>query len=219
VGLHNVSNCLAAAAVGRRLGIDWPVIAAGVERVGVVPGRLEAVCCGQPFHVWVDYAHTPQALASVLQSLRPITPGRVLCLFGAGGDRDRAKRPLMAAAVEAGADMIVVTSDNPRSEDPHRIIGEIVAGFRRVRALAIEPDRRAAIDLVLGVAEPGDCVLLAGKGHEAYQIIGDRRLPLDDRIVAAEFLGKNFGAAASQVGAGTEKRPDRSPRRRVACGA
>ncbi len=220
VGLHNVYNCLAAAAVGRRLGFDWPTIAAGIERVRVAPGRLEAVRCGQPFHVWVDYAHTPQALASVLQGLRAITPGRVLCLFGAGGDRDRTKRPLMAAAVEASADMIVVTSDNPRTEDPHRIIGEITAGFRRVHALAIEPDRRAAIEFILGVAGPGDCVLLAGKGHEAYQIIGDRKLPFDDRIVAAEFLGRNFRATdEGRVGAGTEKRPDQSPRRRVACGA
>ncbi len=219
VGLHNVSNCLAAAAACRQLGFGWSAIAAGIAQVGFVPGRLEAVPCGQPFDVWVDYAHTPQALAAVLQSLRAVTPGRVLCLFGAGGDRDRTKRTLMAAAVETGADMIVVTSDNPRTEDPHQIIGEIVAGFRRARALAIEPDRRAAIELVLSVAEPGDCVLLAGKGHEAYQIIGDRKLPFDDRIVAAEFLRKNFGATAGEVGAGTEKRPDRSPRRRVACGA
>jgi UDP-N-acetylmuramoyl-L-alanyl-D-glutamate--2,6-diaminopimelate ligase len=220
VGLHNVYNCLAAAAVGRRLGLDWPVIGAGIERLCQVPGRLEAVHGEQPYHVWVDYAHTPQALAAVLQSLRTITPGRVLCLFGAGGDRDRTKRPLMAAAVEAGAEMIVVTSDNPRTEDPQRIIGEIVAGFRRVHALAIEPDRRAAIEFILGVAEPGDCVLLAGKGHEAYQIIGDRKLPFDDRVVAAEFLRRNFGAAeTSRVGAGTEKRPDQSPRRQMACGA
>lgn len=221
VGTHNVYNCLAAAVVGRRIGLDWDTIRRGIGQVCGVPGRLEAVQCGQPFHVFVDYAHTPDAVGSVLKSLRAITPGKIVCLMGAGGDRDRTKRPLMAQAAEAVADMIVVTSDNPRTEDPHRIIGEIAAGFRRVHALAIEPDRRAAIELVLSVADPGDCVLLAGKGHENYQIIGTERLPFDDRLVAAECLAKFYpsGTESSEVGAGTEERHPALPRRLIACGA
>jgi len=141
--------------------------------------------------------------------------------MGAGGDRDRTKRPLMAQAAEAVADMIVVTSDNPRTEDRLRIISEIVSGFRRIHALAIEPDRRTAIKLVLSVAEPGDCVLLAGKGHENYQIIGTERQPFDDRLVAAECLAKFYpiGTGSSEVGAGTEERHPALPRRLVACGA
>ncbi len=223
VGEHNVANCLAAIAVGHCQGLDWETIRAGVEQVAGVPGRMEPVSYGGSpgFHVLVDYAHTPDAVASVLRSVRAVTPGRVLCLFGAGGDRDRTKRPLMAQAAEAVADMIVVTSDNPRTEEPHQIIGEIVAGFRRVHALAIEPDRRKAIELVLSVAEPGDCVLIAGKGHETYQIIGTERLPFDDRLVAAECLAKNYpiGTESTEAGAGTEERHPALPRRLVACGA
>jgi len=223
VGTHNVYNCLAAVAVGRRIGLDWETIRRGIAQLHGVPGRLEAVHCGQPFHVFVDYAHTPDAVASVLKSLRSITPGKIFCLLGAGGDRDRTKRPLMAQAAEAVADMIVVTSDNPRTEDAQRIISEIVVGFRRVHALAIEPDRRAAIKLVLSVAEPGDCVLLAGKGHENYQIFGTQRQPFDDRLVAAECLANSYpnpiGTDSSEAGAGTEERHPALPRRLIACGA
>jgi UDP-N-acetylmuramoyl-L-alanyl-D-glutamate--2,6-diaminopimelate ligase len=226
VGSHNVYNCLAAAVVGRRIGLDWGTIRRGIAQVHGVPGRLESVNCGQPFHVFVDYAHTPDAVGSVLKSLRAIARGRVLCLLGAGGDRDRTKRPLMAQAAEAVADMIVITSDNPRTESPQRIISEIVAGFRRAHALAIEPDRRAAIEFVLSVAEPGDCVLLAGKGHENYQIIGTERQPFDDRLVAAECLVKLYpntpstsGTESCDDGAGTEERHPALPRRLIACGA
>jgi len=219
VGTHNVYNCLAAAVVGRRMGLDWQTIRAGIERVQGVPGRLEAVRCGQPFHVFVDYAHTPDAVASVLKALRAITQGRIICVFGAGGDRDRTKRPLMAEAAEAVADMIVVTSDNPRTEEPQQIIREIVAGFRRTHSLAIEPDRRTAIELALAAAQPGDCVLIAGKGHENYQIIGAERLPFDDRQVAAECLATLSGTVPFSSGAGTEKRHSGLPRGRMACGA
>jgi UDP-N-acetylmuramoyl-L-alanyl-D-glutamate--2,6-diaminopimelate ligase len=217
VGRHNVYNCLAAAAVGRRLGYSWDVIRAGIEAVRGVPGRLEPVQCGQPFHVFVDYAHTPDAINSVLSALKSVTQGRILCVFGAGGDRDRSKRPIMAQAAEAIADMIVVTSDNPRTENPQRIIGEIVAGFRRTHALAIEPDRRKAIEFALASAQAGDCVLIAGKGHESYQIIGTERLPFDDRQVAVDYLAKQSGTV--RFGAGTEKRHSGPPRGRFACGA
>jgi UDP-N-acetylmuramoyl-L-alanyl-D-glutamate--2,6-diaminopimelate ligase len=171
------------------------------------------------FHVFVDYAHTPDAIASVLAGLRAIASGRVLCLFGAGGDRDRSKRPLMAQAAESCADMIVVTSDNPRTENPQRIIGEIVAGFSRTHALAIEPDRRKAIEFVLSRAQPGDCVLLAGKGHESYQIVGSERIPFDDRQVAAQYLSRQNESVVLASGAGTEKRHSAPPRGRLACGA
>jgi UDP-N-acetylmuramoyl-L-alanyl-D-glutamate--2,6-diaminopimelate ligase len=207
-GEHNVYNLLAAAAVGRRYGIAWDVIRAGLERVSAIPGRLERVRCGQPFGVLVDYAHTPAAIRSVLASLRRVCTGRILCLFGAGGDRDRTKRPLLAQAVEAAADAIVVTSDNPRSEDPRRIIREIVAGFRRRQPDEVEPDRRKAIELVLAMAQPGDCVLIAGKGHESYQIVGTQRLPFDDRAVAGEYLAKRYGTG------GTEQEPEQNKRQR-----
>jgi UDP-N-acetylmuramoyl-L-alanyl-D-glutamate--2,6-diaminopimelate ligase len=217
VGTHNVYNCLAAAAVGRRLGFAWEFIRSGIEAVRGVPGRLEAVQCGQPFHVFVDYAHTPDAIASVLKGMRAIATGRILCVFGAGGDRDRSKRPLMAQAAEAIADMIVVTSDNPRTESPQRIIGEVVAGFRRTYALAIEPDRRKAIEFALSLAQPGDCVVIAGKGHESYQIVGTERLPFDDRQVATEYLAKQ--SETVPFGAGTEKRRSAPHQGRFACGA
>jgi UDP-N-acetylmuramoyl-L-alanyl-D-glutamate--2,6-diaminopimelate ligase len=207
-GEHNVYNLLAAAAVGRRYGIAWDVIRAGLEGVAAIPGRLERVRCGQPFGVLVDYAHTPGAIRSVLASLRRVCTGRILCLFGAGGDRDRTKRPLMAQAVEAAADAIVVTSDNPRSEDPRRIIREIVAGFRRRQPDEVEPDRRKAIELILAMARPGDCVLIAGKGHESYQIVGTQRLPFSDRAVAVEYLAKHYGSG------GTEQEPEPNQRQR-----
>jgi UDP-N-acetylmuramoyl-L-alanyl-D-glutamate--2,6-diaminopimelate ligase len=215
-GEHNVYNCLAAASAGRRWGLDWPTIQAGVERVREVPGRLQPVRCGQPFQVLVDYAHSPDAIRCVLQGLRAATQGRILILFGAGGDRDRTKRPLMAQAAEAIADMVVVTSDNPRTEDPQRIIREIMTGFRRAHALAVEPDRRAAIELILSVARPGDCVVIAGKGHESYQIVGDQRLPFDDRQVAAEFLAKRSGRTGTLSGDGTEQRHSTPSRRDAA---
>ncbi|MDD4267873.1 MAG: UDP-N-acetylmuramoyl-L-alanyl-D-glutamate--2,6-diaminopimelate ligase [Pirellulales bacterium] len=191
IGTHHVYNCLVAAAVGLAYGIDLPTIVQGLEKVDHVPGRLERIECGQPFGVFVDYAHTPEALGSVLATLREVTAGRILCVFGAGGNRDREKRPLMGRAVRAGADLAIVTNDNPRDEDPEQIVREILAGVAGAAGAEVVFDRREAIGRALGAAEPGDCVLIAGKGHEACQIVGDRTLPLDDRQVARTWLYEN----------------------------
>lgn len=196
VGRHNISNCLAAATAATALGVSIPEIVAGLERFRGAPGRLERIDAGQPFQVFVDYAHTDDALRRCLQALRSLTAGRVICVFGAGGDRDRSKRPLLGQAAMV-ADQAIITSDNPRSEDPLRIIEEIASGFDRARGgLVIEPDRGRAIRQALELAQPGDCVLIAGKGHEQEQIIGDQRLPFDDRAVARAVLWELAGREA-----------------------
>jgi UDP-N-acetylmuramoyl-L-alanyl-D-glutamate--2,6-diaminopimelate ligase len=162
----------------------------GLARARGVRGRFEAVRAGQPFTVLVDYSHTPDSLENALRAARAVAAGRVLAVFGCGGDRDRGKRPLMGAIGARLADRSFVTSDNPRSEEPGAIIAEIVAGVPdELRArVAVEPDRRAAIGLALRDAGPGDVVVIAGKGHEQGQTIGARKLPFDDRVVAAEVL-------------------------------
>ena len=180
IGTHHIYNCLVAAAVGLAYQIDLPTIVRGLEDVKMIPGRLQRIECGQPFGVFVDYAHTPDALAAALQTLRGVTAGRLICVFGAGGDRDRQKRPLMAREVEAHADMVVVTTDNPRGEDPGAIVADLMGGFERPAAIRRVDDRAEAIGVSLEAARPGDCVLIAGKGHEDYQIIGDQRLAFDD---------------------------------------
>jgi len=188
IGRHNVSNCLAAAASAVRAGISLDVIASGIESLALVPGRLERVDCRQSFDVFVDYAHTDDALRCCIGFLRRLALGRVICVFGAGGDRDRSKRPLLGRAA-AEADLAVVTSDNPRSEHPEQIIHEILAGFPlSQREPYVEVDRAEAIRWALEQAEPGDCVLVAGKGHELEQIIGTERIPFDDREVVRTLL-------------------------------
>jgi UDP-N-acetylmuramoyl-L-alanyl-D-glutamate--2,6-diaminopimelate ligase len=156
-----------------------------------VPGRFEPVDAGQPFTVLVDYAHTPDGLENVLRSAREITDGRLICVFGCGGDRDRGKRPLMGAVVRRLADVAVVTSDNPRSEEPAAIIADITGGF----AMDVEVDRRLAIERAVGMAAPGDVVVIAGKGHEQGQELADRTVPFDDRDVARAALAALAGAA------------------------
>ena len=188
IGRHHIYNCLTAAAVGLAYGIDLPTVVRGLEAVECVPGRLQRIECGQPFGVFVDFAHTPDALIGCLKALREVTAGRVICVFGAGGDRDRKKRPLMGQAVEHGADIAVVTSDNPRSEDPQAIADEILEGFQAPATARVLLDRVEAIHWSLGHAVPGDCVLIAGKGHETEQIIGDQRIPLDDCDVVRRWL-------------------------------
>jgi UDP-N-acetylmuramoyl-L-alanyl-D-glutamate--2,6-diaminopimelate ligase len=192
-GRFNVENVLGAVAAARLLGIEDEDVVKGVEHVAGVPGRFEAVDEGQPFAVVVDYAHTPEALENVLAEARRLAAGRLLCVFGCGGDRDRAKRPLMGEVVSRLADSAIVTSDNPRSEDPDGIIAEILAGMDGREQ--VEPDRAAAIALAIEAAEEGDVVVIAGKGHEQGQELGDRTIPFDDREVARDAL-RRLGAPA-----------------------
>jgi UDP-N-acetylmuramoyl-L-alanyl-D-glutamate--2,6-diaminopimelate ligase len=183
-GRFNLENAAAAAAAARALGVDEDAIKRGIEAVERVPGRFDRVDEGQPFTVLVDYAHTPGALESMLESARGLTRGKVICVFGAGGDRDRAKRPQMGRVVTELADVALVTSDNPRSEDPAAIAAEIVAGLE----VEVELDRRVAIERALELARDGDVVVIAGKGHEQGQEIAGRKLPFDDHEVAREAL-------------------------------
>jgi UDP-N-acetylmuramoyl-L-alanyl-D-glutamate--2,6-diaminopimelate ligase len=189
-GVPNVLNALAAATAADAIGIDPVDVAAGLGTVEGVPGRLEPLDCGQPFTVLVDYAHTPDGLRQVLGSIRRAAPGASLTVvFGCGGDRDRAKRPLMAAVATELADRVVLTSDNPRHEDPLAIMAEAAAGAVRPEVLVTEPDRAAAIALAVGQARAGDVVIIAGKGHETGQIVGDVVVPFDDRQAARDALG------------------------------
>jgi UDP-N-acetylmuramoyl-L-alanyl-D-glutamate--2,6-diaminopimelate ligase len=188
LGRHNASNASAAFTAGLALGIDPRTIMRGLELAPPVPGRLERVDTGRPFEVIVDYAHTPDALVHALGAVREHVSGRILTVFGCGGDRDRGKRPLMGRAAAEGSDVAWVTSDNPRSEDPRSIADAIVAGAPAA-ALRIELDRRAAIGAALAEARPGDAVLIAGKGHETTQTFADRTVPFDDREVARALAG------------------------------
>ena len=183
-GRFNVENALAAGAAARALGVDDETIRTGLEALDRVPGRFERVDEGQPFTVLVDYAHTPGALETALRSARELDRGRVICVFGAGGDRDRSKRPLMGQVVSELADVALVTSDNPRGEDPAAIASEIAGDLE----LDIELDRRRAIGRALESARAGDVVVIAGKGHEQGQEIAGSKLPFDDREVARDAL-------------------------------
>jgi UDP-N-acetylmuramoyl-L-alanyl-D-glutamate--2,6-diaminopimelate ligase len=185
-GRFNVENALGALAAARELGIDDAAIKRGLESVRGVPGRFEQVDEGQPFAVIVDYAHKPGALEHVLRAARDLAEGRVISVLGAGGDRDRGKRPLMGAIASSLADIVIVTSDNPRSEDPLAIIDEIVAGADG--DVHVEPDRAAAIARAIGLAREGDVVLIAGKGAEQGQQFADRTVPFDDRESARNAL-------------------------------
>jgi UDP-N-acetylmuramoyl-L-alanyl-D-glutamate--2,6-diaminopimelate ligase len=196
-GHFNVENALAAIAACDVLGVAVAASAAALADSQRAPGRFEPVEAGQPFAVLVDYAHTPDSLENVLRAARRLTEGRLVCVFGCGGDRDRNKRPKMGEISARLADRSVVTSDNPRSEDPEAIIAEILAGIPGYANgggrddVAVEPDRRAAIALALGDAEPGDTVVIAGKGHEQGQeFAGGRKIPFDDRKVASELLAQ-----------------------------
>lgn len=191
IGRHNVSNCLAAAAVASQLHIPLTDIVQGLEALTRVPGRLESINCGQPFNVYVDFAHTPDALNHALTCLKRLTDRRVICVFGAGGDRDKSKRPLMGQAAAANADLVIVTSDNPRSEDPAAISRDILAGMGTNNGhVQVELDRRTAIHRALELARPGDALLIAGKGHETEQIIGSTSTHFDDAEVIREFSGR-----------------------------
>ena len=190
VGEFNVSNALAAAASARAVGLPDEAIVSGLEVPLVVPGRMERVDSGRGACVIVDYAHTPDALERVLAAVRPITgrSGRVVVVYGCGGDRDREKRPLMGSVVASGADIAFLTSDNPRGEDPAAIAAEVMEGVPADREPCVELDRRAAIRAALSQAGPGDVVVIAGKGHETGQTAGGATRPFDDRVVAREEL-------------------------------
>lgn len=204
IGKHNLYNILAAVSVGVALGISQNNMAAGIERLTSVPGRMEKVPGGDGIRVFVDYAHTGDALERALEALKKVRPGRLIVVFGCGGDRDRGKRAVMGRVAALGGDLVVVTSDNPRTEDPLVIIAEIekgiletgrkryqavdLAGERADSGYVVVPDRREAIYLAIHTARPGDVVLIAGKGHEDYQIVGGERLHFDDREEATKAL-------------------------------
>jgi UDP-N-acetylmuramoyl-L-alanyl-D-glutamate--2,6-diaminopimelate ligase len=186
VGRFNVENALAAVSSAGLAGVPLAAIVTGLEGVAGVPGRLEVVSGDRPFAVIVDYAHTADALENVLRALRPLATGRLIVVFGCGGDRDRGKRPTMARVACALADEVIITTDNPRSEDPLAIIAEVAAGADGRHA--VEPDRRRAIERAIAAAAPGDVVLIAGKGHEQGQDVAGSITPFDDRVVACEVL-------------------------------
>ena len=188
-GAFNVLNCLAALGAARAIGLDLEAAATALATVRGVPGRMEPIDGAHGFTVVVDYAHTPDSIRVVLRGARSLAAGRVIVVFGCGGERDRAKRPTMGAVATAEADLAVITSDNPRSEDPLDIIGEILPGAREGGGrFVVEPDRRSAIRLALREARPGDLVVVAGKGHELVQEIGGSSVPFDDREVVRREL-------------------------------
>ena len=195
VGKFNVENVMCAFGIRLQLGFPAETIVEALEEAPQIPGRLERVSAPNTggVSVFVDYAHTPDALEKALASIMALTPGRTVCVFGCGGDRDASKRPIMGKAALA-ADHAVVTSDNPRTEDPQAIIEDIVSGMSSgAGRFEVEADRRAAIARAIAQAKPGDSILIAGKGHEDYQLVGDQVLSFDDRIVAAEELACAFG--------------------------
>ncbi len=192
LGRHNAANCLSAAGAALALGLSEDEVVKGLSKPHAIPGRLERVEAGQPFVVVVDYAHTHDALEKALTALRDTGPKNLICVFGAGGDRDRTKRPKMGRVATTLADWAVVTSDNPRSEDPQSIIGEIEAGIKEAGRsnYSVAIDRKDAIDQAVKRAQAGDIVLIAGKGHETYQIIGDKKIHFSDQETARQVLRK-----------------------------
>ncbi len=210
VGIHNVENILSATGVGSALNIAPSTIKAGIEALSAIPGRLESIANHTGRFVYVDYAHTPDALENAVSALKEIAPARIVCVFGCGGDRDKKKRPLMGEIAARLCDLSVVTSDNPRSEDPRAIIEQILPGIRKAngveystqglaagfgkKGFVVEPDRRRAIELGIRASRPNDAVLIAGKGHETYQILGATTIDFDDRDEARKVLNGLNGA-------------------------
>jgi UDP-N-acetylmuramoyl-L-alanyl-D-glutamate--2,6-diaminopimelate ligase len=194
LGDFHVHNALATIGVGIALGLDLTTVRLGLSAAPPIPGRFELVDCGQDFAVAVDYAHKPDALERLLRSARALHPRRIITVFGCGGDRDRGKRPIMGRIAAQLSDRVIITSDNPRSEPPERIIGEIAAGARGVEGadarVTTEPDRARAIQAAVDLAQPGDLILIAGKGHETYQLFADRQIHFDDREVARDALAR-----------------------------
>jgi UDP-N-acetylmuramoyl-L-alanyl-D-glutamate--2,6-diaminopimelate ligase len=190
LGRFNVANHLAAAGLCLAAGLDLETVARGLSALNAIPGRLEKVKSDAPFTVLVDFAHTDDALDNVLSTLKPLCKARLIVVFGCGGDRDKTKRPRMAKVVEKYADLAIVTSDNPRTENTDDIISQIVAGFKDPNSpkIKIEPDRKKAIALAIESAKKGDVIIIAGKGHENYQIIGKQKFPFSDQQIALDLL-------------------------------
>lgn len=190
-GRYNLDNALMAIAVASATGLDTAALIEGLGALSGVPGRMERIDSGRGFSIIVDYAHTPDAVENLLAELREVTTGRIISVLGCGGDRDAGKRPLMGAAVAAGSDIALLTSDNPRSEDPMVILAQMEAGAKGVgqASVMVEADRKNAITQAIALAMPGDCVVIAGKGHEQGQEVGGVVTPFDDRVVAREALG------------------------------
>ena len=219
VGRTNVYNILAAVGAGVALDLTREVIASGIAQLSSVPGRFERIDAGQPFLVVVDYAHTDDALRNLLAAAKELNPGgRIITLFGCGGDRDRTKRSLMGEAASRASNVVVLTSDNPRSEDPLFIINDAIVGVQRADAKClVEPDRERAIEMALDQARPGDVVLLAGKGHETAQVLRDRTIDFDDREMARRILRRQrfrVKERYDQVGSGSLGAPERNRSRK-----
>lgn len=210
LGSHNLENLVVALGCGLALEMDPHAFARGLSTAAGAPGRLERVSHPGDVAVFVDYAHTPDALSRVLAALRPVTPGRLIVVFGCGGDRDQSKRPLMGEAAASSADLVILTSDNPRTESPEKILADVVPGIARAGKPSATPanfstasdayivieDRRQAINAAIQVARAGDTVVIAGKGHEDYQIVGTKKLPFDDRVEAANAIRSLGGGQA-----------------------
>ena len=192
-GGFSIYNALAALAAGLCLGLDLESMARAMPAVRGVKGRVEVVPVPRAYTVIIDYAHSPNALENILTTAREFTAGRLLCLFGCGGDRDRGKRPIMGAIAQELADIVVVTTDNPRSEDPEDIIEDILTGMKQGAAPHVEPNRREAIAWALAQGRPGDVIVLAGKGHETYQEINGVQYPMDEREIVADWFEKKDG--------------------------
>jgi UDP-N-acetylmuramoyl-L-alanyl-D-glutamate--2,6-diaminopimelate ligase len=193
IGESNIYNTLAGAAAGLALEIDPLMVKLGLESASVVPGRMENIRAGQAFNLWIDYGHTPHAFEFLLKTARKMTPGKVLFLFGCGGDRDKGKRPLMGKVASSYADRIFLTEDNPRNEDPKEIIDQIMQGIPDKDKVEIIIDRKEGIRKALETAQAGDTLILAGKGHEEYQIIGNQKIHFSDKETALELLSVKSG--------------------------
>jgi UDP-N-acetylmuramoyl-L-alanyl-D-glutamate--2,6-diaminopimelate ligase len=202
VGEFNVANLILAAACCVAVGVDYEVVSDALPHVSGVPGRFQVVSGDDPITVIVDYAHTPEGVATAVETGRSLSHGRVIALIGAGGDRDRAKRPAMGQAVSS-ADLAVITSDNPRSEDPGEIAEAVLSGLPSGSNHVLEIDRRRAIDIAIDSADDGDVVLILGRGHEPVQDTGSEKIPFDDREVAAASLARRRSAAGSGDGSGS----------------
>jgi len=188
IGKHNLYNIMAAVCAGISLNINPEQIELGINETKIIPGRLESVNAGQTFTVLVDYAHTPDAMQKVIDAIRPLIPGRLIAVFGCGGDRDRGKRPIMGGIAEKSADVAILTSDNPRTEEPHNIIKDVLTGIKDVSKVEAIVDRTQAIHQALDTAKDDDGVLILGKGHETYQVLGEKTIHFDDREVVRNYL-------------------------------